>query len=58
MHALSFNLHLAFKVGVNPGDDFHRGGFTSTVLPHKAVDFASQQGEVNVLQGRNATKGL
>ena len=58
MHGFAIHAHLAFEIGVDSGNDFHGGGFASTVFPDKTMDLASIQREVDVFQGGNTTEGF
>ncbi len=56
MHAGAVNAHFAFIVVIDAGDDFHGGGFAGAVFADKAVNFASLQHHINILQRRDAAE--
>ena len=49
---------LAVIVDMHAGEDLHQGRFAGAVLPHKRVDFAAPQVEVDVAKRRHSGKGF
>ena len=56
MYFSAVNAHFAVIVVIDPGDDFHRGGFARPVFADQAVNFAGLQRHIDILQRRDAAE--
>ena len=50
------DLHLAFEIGVNAGDDLHQGRLAGAVLADQPVDLACLEREAHIAQRRDAAE--
>ena len=56
MHFCAVNAHFAVIVGIDAGNDLHRGGFAGPVFADKAVNLAGPERHIDILQRRDAAE--